>query len=52
MSEELLAFNSYGGFNESGTEYNIYNIDTPVPWCNILANERFGTLISNKRNCI
>ena len=48
MNNELLAVNSYGGFNEDGTEYYIYNIDTPLPWCNILANERFGTLISNK----
>ena len=47
MNKQLIAFNSYGGFSEDGREYNIYNIDTPVPWCNILANERFGTLISN-----
>lgn len=47
MNDELIAYNSYGGFSKDGREYNIYNIDTPVPWCNILANERFGTLISN-----
>ena len=47
MNNELIAFNSYGGFSKDGKEYNIYNINTPVPWCNILANERFGTVISN-----
>ena len=52
MNEELIAFNSYGGFTENGREYYIYNIATPLPWCNILANERFGTLISNMRNGI
>ena len=48
MNNELIAFNSYGGFTNGGKEYQIYNTDTPVPWCNILANERFGTVISNK----
>lgn len=48
MNNELIAFNSYGGFSKNGKEYQIYNTDTPVPWCNILANERFGTVISNK----
>lgn len=43
-----IAFNNYGGFSEDGTEYIIVNTNTPVPWCNILANERFGTLISSK----
>ena len=47
MNNELIAFNSYGGFSKDGKEYQIYNTDTPVPWCNILANERFGSLISN-----
>ena len=48
MNNELIAFNGYGGFTQDGKEYQIYNTDTPVPWCNILANERFGTVISNK----
>jgi len=47
MNNEVIAYNSYGGFINSGREYQIYNTDTPVPWCNILANERFGTVISN-----
>ncbi len=42
------AFNGYGGFTENGEEYIIVNTNTPVPWCNILANERFGTVIASK----
>lgn len=48
MNNERVAFNSYGEFSSDGKEYHIYNADTPAPWCNILANERFGTVISNK----
>ena len=44
---DLVAFNSYGGFNKEGTEYHILNPKTPLPWCNILANEKFGTIISS-----
>lgn len=47
MNNEKTAFNSYGEFSADGKEYHIYNTDTPAPWCNILANERFGTIISN-----
>ncbi len=43
----LKAFNMYGGFNESGNEYHILNTKTPVPWCNVMANERFGTIVSS-----
>ena len=43
----LIAFNSYGGFTKDGDEYHILNTKTPLPWCNVLANERFGTIISN-----
>lgn len=41
------AFNNYGCFNESGDEYEILNTHTPVPWCNVLSNSRFGTVISS-----
>lgn len=47
-SDDLIAFNSYGGFSKDGSEYHILNIDTPLPWCNILSNENFGSIISNK----
>lgn len=43
----LKAFNMYGGFNESGDEYHILNTKTPVPWCNVMANEHFGTIVSS-----
>lgn len=43
---EWKEYNGYGRFNESGDEYEILNPKTPVPWCNVLTNERFGTLIS------
>lgn len=52
IDEELIAFNSYGGFNKQGNEYHILNVDTPLPWCNVMANEKFGTIISNKRYSI
>ncbi len=44
--QELIAFNSYGGFSKNGDEYHILNPKTPLPWCNVLANENFGTVIS------
>lgn len=44
---EYQASNSYGGFNSKGDEYHIFNTNTPLPWCNIMANENFGTLVSS-----
>ncbi|MCX8074630.1 MAG: hypothetical protein N2749_03485 [Clostridia bacterium] len=46
--DELIAFNSYGGFDTTNNEYHILNTNTPLPWCNIIANEHFGSIISNK----
>ena len=43
----LKAFNMYGGFNQEGDEYHILNTKTPVPWCNVIANEHFGTIVSS-----
>ena len=43
----LKAFNMYGGFNQAGDEYHILNTKTPVPWCNVMANEHFGTIVSS-----
>ena len=41
----LKYYNEYGGFSENGQEYIIkLNNKLPVVWCNILANEQFGTL--------
>ena len=46
---ELKYFNGLGGFTEDGKEFVIYlgpNRQTPLPWINIMANPKFGTLIS------
>ncbi|MGL4269731.1 MAG: GH36-type glycosyl hydrolase domain-containing protein, partial [Plesiomonas sp.] len=47
--QDLRFFNGLGGFSSDGREY-ILLLDkqrkTPVPWCNILANPRFGSVIS------
>ena len=37
----------YGGFNQEGDEYHILNTKTSVPWCNVMANEHFGTIVSS-----
>ena len=39
--------NSYGGFKNDGSEYVIYNKNTPTPWSNVIANKNFGTIITN-----
>ena len=44
--EKLVAFNSYGGFTKDGSEYRILNTNTPLPWCNVISNENFGSIIS------
>jgi cellobiose phosphorylase len=46
---ELPYFNSLGGFTTDGREYAIYlgpHDTTPAPWVNVLANPRFGSMIS------
>ncbi|MFI5370720.1 MAG: GH36-type glycosyl hydrolase domain-containing protein [Candidatus Eisenbacteria bacterium] len=52
--EPLLRANGYGGFSPDGHEYVIrMPLDEdgvprrpPSPWVNVIANERFGTLVS------
>jgi cellobiose phosphorylase len=47
--EGLLYFNGTGGFSPDGKEYIIITGKgkvTPAPWVNVLANENFGTVIS------
>ena len=47
--EKLKYFNEYGGFSSNGKEYLIkINKESKLPtvWSNILANENFGTLIT------
>jgi cyclic beta-1,2-glucan synthetase len=46
---ELQFFNSLGGFSADGREYVIATSpgqSTPAPWVNVIANEHFGTVIS------
>ncbi len=46
---DLILFNGLGGFTPDGTEYVITLAEgktTPAPWVNVLANPRFGTVLS------
>lgn len=46
---ELIFSNGLGGFTPDGREYVITlaaGSHTPAPWINVLANERFGTIVS------
>lgn len=46
---DLPYFNGTGGFTPDGREYAIYlseGTHTPAPWSNVLANERFGCLVT------
>ncbi|MBF4177678.1 GH36-type glycosyl hydrolase domain-containing protein [Lelliottia nimipressuralis] len=46
---QLLHFNGHGGFSQDGREYQIVlreNGPTPAPWSNVLANARFGSVLS------
>ena len=47
--ENLKYYNEYGGFSEDGKEYLIkINKENRLPtaWSNIMANERFGTIVT------
>ena len=47
--DELVFFNGSGGFVPDGREYVIKLLPgqvTPAPWVNVLANPRFGTVVS------
>ena len=39
--------NEYGKFSEDGKEFTIKTMDTPMPWSNVIANEEFGSVITN-----
>ncbi len=46
---DLKFYNGIGGFTSDGREYVITTSKgkiTPVPWVNVLANQQFGTVIS------
>ncbi|WP_421993128.1 GH36-type glycosyl hydrolase domain-containing protein [Qipengyuania sp.] len=47
--DDLLFDNGYGGFTADGREYLIHlepGNTTPAPWVNVLANDAFGTLVT------
>ncbi len=49
-TENLKYYNEYGAFSEDGKEYRIKenrNHRLPTVWSHILANEKFGTLITD-----
>lgn len=46
----LKYYNEYGGFSEDGREYIIKinkNDNVPAPWSNVLANKKFGTVVTS-----
>jgi cellobiose phosphorylase len=48
-ANKLLFFNGLGGFSKDGKEYCMIleeGKNTPAPWINVIANERFGYWIS------
>ena len=51
LEKEQLKFdNSYGGFKDNGKEYFIYKNETnklPTVWSNVLANNLFGTVVTD-----
>ena len=40
-------YNQYGGFDNEGRDYVVTNTNTPMPWINVLANPRFGCIVSS-----
>ncbi len=42
----LQYYNEYGGFKNNGSEYCITNVNTPMPWINVIANPEFGFIVS------
>lgn len=47
--EKWLFYNGIGGFSNDGKQYNIIVEQgkyLPAPWINVLANPRFGTIVS------
>ncbi len=49
IKRDLMLENGIGGFTRDGKEYVIVTDDekaTPLPWINVIANEKFGTIVS------
>ena len=47
ITKNMKYFNSYGGFSSNGSLYVIEDSNTPTPWCNVIANNFFGTIVTN-----
>lgn len=50
-AEELQLHNGYGGFTHDGREFVIdlpIGTATPAPWCNVIANEQCGFIVSER----
>ena len=48
-AKDLLFWNGIGGFSPDGREYVMVTdgiTKSPMPWTNVIANERFGTVVS------
>ena len=48
---DLQQWNGLGGFTRDGREYIIVlppGTNTPLPWCNVLANPAFGSVVSER----
>ncbi|MEP6735492.1 MAG: glucoamylase family protein [Chryseolinea sp.] len=49
LQRNLKFSNGTGGFSEDGKEYIIYSDQTkrtPLPWINVIANQSFGTIVT------
>jgi cellobiose phosphorylase len=49
LRESLVLRNEFGGFSADGSEYVMRlapGQSTPAPWCNVLANPWFGSVVS------
>ena len=40
-------YNQYGGFDNDGRDYVVTNTNTPMPWINVIANPKFGCIVSS-----
>ena len=47
-TKDLLYYNGFGGFSKDGKEYVICTNEdfTPLPWSHMMANEKFGCLVT------
>ena len=43
----LEYYNQYGGFDNNGRDYVVTNTNTPMPWVNVIANPKFGCVVSS-----